>query len=334
MRPVQAAFPAARFRRLRRTEALRDLVQEHRLTVKDLIWPVFLRDGKGIEEPVASMPGVNRLSLDRLLAAAEDGHKLGIPAICLFPYTDPSVKTETCEEAWNPDNLTNRAIRALKAELPDLAVMTDVALDPYNANGHDGLVKDGVILNDESVEALVRMTLVQAESGADIIGPSDMMDGRIGAMRSALESAGHKDVAILSYAAKYASAFYGPFRDAVGASGALKGDKKTYQMNPANSDEALRLIERDLREGADMVMVKPGMPYLDICRRVKDTFGVPTYAYQVSGEYAMIQGAAERGWIDGKKAMVESLLGFKRAGCDGILTYFAPAVAKLLDSAL
>ncbi len=334
MRPVQAAFPAARFRRLRRTEALRDLVQEHRLTVKDLIWPVFLRDGKGIEEPVASMPGVNRLSLDRLLAAAEDGHKLGIPAICLFPYTDPSVKTETCEEAWNPDNLTNRAIRALKAELPDLAVMTDVALDPYNANGHDGLVKDGVILNDESVEALVRMTLVQAESGADIIGPSDMMDGRIGAMRAALESAGHKDVAILSYAAKYASAFYGPFRDAVGASGALKGDKKTYQMNPANSDEALRLIERDLREGADMVMVKPGMPYLDICRRVKDTFGVPTYAYQVSGEYAMIQGAAERGWIDGKKAMVESLLGFKRAGCDGILTYFAPAVAKLLDSAL
>ncbi len=334
MRPVQAAFPAARFRRLRRTEALRDLVQEHRLTVKDLIWPVFLRDGKGIEEPVASMPGVNRLSLDRLLVAAEDGHKLGIPAICLFPYTDPSVKTETCEEAWNPDNLTNRAIRALKAELPDLAVMTDVALDPYNANGHDGLVKDGVILNDESVEALVRMTLVQAESGADIIGPSDMMDGRIGAMRAALESAGHKDVAILSYAAKYASAFYGPFRDAVGASGALKGDKKTYQMNPANSDEALRLIERDLREGADMVMVKPGMPYLDICRRVKDTFGVPTYAYQVSGEYAMIQGAAERGWIDGKKAMVESLLGFKRAGCDGILTYFAPAVAKLLDSAL
>ena len=333
MRPVQAAFPAARFRRLRRTEALRDLVQEHRLTVKDLIWPVFIRDGKGIDEPVASMPGVNRLSLDRLLTAAEAAHKLGIPAICLFPYTDPSVKTETCEEAWNPDNLTNRAIRALKAELPDLAVMTDVALDPYNANGHDGLVRDGIILNDESVEALVRMTLVQAESGADIIGPSDMMDGRIGAMRAALESAGHKDVAILSYAAKYASAFYGPFRDAVGASGALKGDKKTYQMNPANSDEALRLIERDLREGADMVMVKPGMPYLDICRRVKDTFGVPTYAYQVSGEYAMIQGAAERGWIDGKKAMVESLLGFKRAGCDGILTYFAPAVAKLLDSA-
>ncbi|MCF1709827.1 porphobilinogen synthase [Tabrizicola sp. J26] len=333
MRPVQAAFPAARFRRLRRTEALRDLVQEHRLTVKDLIWPVFIRDGKGIEEPVASMPGVNRLSLDRLLSAAERAHKLGIPAICLFPYTDPSVKTETCEEAWNPENLTNRAIRALKAELPDLAIMTDVALDPYNANGHDGLVRDGVILNDESVEALVRMTLVQADSGADIIGPSDMMDGRIGAMRAALESAGHKDVAILSYAAKYASAFYGPFRDAVGASGALKGDKKTYQMNPGNSDEAIRLIERDLREGADMVMVKPGMPYLDICRRVKDTFGVPTYAYQVSGEYAMIQGAAERGWIDGKKAMVESLLGFKRAGCDGILTYFAPAVAKLLDSA-
>jgi porphobilinogen synthase len=330
MRQINASHPATRFRRLRRTGALRDLTQETTLTVKDLIWPVFLRDGKNIEEPISSMPGVARLTLDNVLRAGERAMVLGIPAMCLFPYTDPSLKTEACEEAWNPENLVNRAIRALKANVPDLAVMTDVALDPYNALGHDGLVRDGIVLNDESVEALVRMALVQAEAGADILGPSDMMDGRIGAIRAALEHAGYKDTAILSYAAKYASAFYGPFRDAVGASGALKGDKKTYQMNPANSDEALRLIERDLREGADMVMVKPGMPYLDICRRVKDTFGVPTFAYQVSGEYAMIRGAAERGWIDGEKAMLESLIGFKRAGCDGILTYFAPEVAGLL----
>ena len=331
MRPTQAACPATRFRRLRRTDALRRLSQENTLSTGDLIWPVFVRDGVGIEEPIHSMPGVARLSVDLVVKAAEEAVALGIPAICLFPYTDPGLKTENCEEAWNPDNLANRAIRAIKAAVPELAVMTDVALDPYNANGHDGLVRDGVILNDETVEALVRMSLAQAEAGADILGPSDMMDGRIGAMRGALEAAGHKDVAILSYAAKYASAFYGPFRDAVGASGALKGDKKTYQMNPANSDEALRLVERDLREGADMVMVKPGMPYLDICRRVKDAFGAPTYAYQVSGEYAMIRGAADRGWIDGEKAMLESLIGFKRAGCDGVLTYFAPTVARLLQ---
>ena len=330
MRPIQAAFPATRFRRLRASDSLRRLAQENVLTVNDLIWPIFIRDGVNVCEPVASMPGVNRLSIDLAVKAAEDAAALGIPAICLFPYTDPSVKTERCEEAWNPDNLTNRCIRAIKAAVPEIAVMTDIALDPYNANGHDGLVKDGIILNDETVEALVRMALAQADSGADILGPSDMMDGRIGAIRSALEGAGHKDVAILSYSAKYASAFYGPFRDAVGASGALKGDKKTYQMNPGNSDEALRLIERDLREGADMVMVKPGMPYLDICRRVKDAFGVPTYAYQVSGEYAMIRGAALNGWINGEAAMLESLLAFKRAGCDGILTYFAPEVARLL----
>ena len=330
MRPISAPTPATRFRRLRRTAALRALSQETALTVGDLIWPLFVRDGAGVREPVASMPGVERLSVDLVVQAAERAAGLGIPAVCLFPYTDPARKTEGCEEAWNPDNLANRAIRAIKAAVPEIAVMTDVALDPYNANGHDGLVRDGIILNDETIEALVKMALAQAEAGADILGPSDMMDGRIGALRAALEAAGHKDVAILSYAAKYASAFYGPFRDAVGASGALKGDKKTYQMNPANSDEALRLIERDLREGADMVMVKPGMPYLDICRRVKDAFGAPTYAYQVSGEYAMIRGAAERGWIDGEKAMMESLMGFKRAGCDGILTYFAPeAAAKL-----
>jgi porphobilinogen synthase len=276
------------------------------------------------------MPGVSRLTIDGVVRAAEEAAGLGIPAICLFPYTDPALKTEACEEAWNPGNLSNRAVRAIKAAVPEIAVMTDVALDPYNANGHDGIVRGGEIVNDETVEALVKMALAQAEAGADILGPSDMMDGRIGAMRTALEAAGHTNVSILSYAAKYASSFYGPFRDAVGASGALKGDKKTYQMDPGNSDEALRLVERDLREGADMVMVKPGMPYLDICRRVKDAFGAPTYAYQVSGEYAMLMGAAERGWLDGEKVMVESLLAFKRAGCDGILTYFAPRVAKLL----
>lgn len=284
-----------------------------------------------MEEPVASMPGVMRRSVDKIAEAAVEAQALGIPAICLFPYTDASLKTEDCAEAWNPDNLTNRAIRAIKDAAPDIAVMTDVALDPYNINGHDGYVVDGEIVNDATVEALVKMTLAQAEAGADIIGPSDMMDGRIGAMRSGLEKAGHHNVAILSYAAKYASAYYGPFRDAVGASGALKGDKKTYQMDPANSDEALRLIERDLMEGADMVMVKPGIAYLDICHRVKSAFGVPTYAYQVSGEYAMVQAAAQNGWIDGEKVMMESLMAFKRSGCNGILTYFAPAAAKLLN---
>ena len=330
MRPISAPTPINRFRRLRKSAALRAMVQENALGLGDLIWPVFVRDGVDIVEPISSMPGVNRLSIDRLVEAAAEAYALGIPAVCIFPYTDAALKTERCEEAWNPENLANRAIRAIKAAVPELAVMTDVALDPYNSNGHDGIVRDGVILNDETVEALVRMALVKAEAGADILGPSDMMDGRIGAIRRALEENGHKDVAIMSYSAKYASAFYGPFRDAVGASGALKGDKKTYQMNPANSDEALRLIERDLLEGADMVMVKPGMPYLDICRRAKDTFGAPTFAYQVSGEYAMIMAAANNGWIDGDKAMMESLLAFKRAGCDGILTYFAPRVARLL----
>jgi porphobilinogen synthase len=330
MQPVQAAYPLTRFRRLRRTAALRALTQETTLGAGDLIWPVFLCDGSNQRQPVASMPGVDRLSLDLVVEAAANAQDLGIPVICLFPYTDPKVKTADCAEAWNPENLTNRAVRAIKAQVPGIAVMTDVALDPYNAHGHDGLVVDGIILNDETVDALVKMALAQAAAGADILGPSDMMDGRIGAMRAALEAAGHKDTAILSYAAKYASAFYGPFRDAVGASGALKGDKKTYQMNPANRDEALRLVARDLAEGADMVMVKPGMPYLDICARVKETFGAPTFAYQVSGEYAMIKAAAQNGWLDGEKAMVESLLAFKRAGCDGVLTYFAPEVARLL----
>ena len=330
MRPTQAPFPSTRLRRMRASAALRDLAQENRLGVQDLIWPIFIRDGDNSEDPVTSMPGVSRMTIDRAVRAAERAANLGIPALCLFPYTDAALNTPECAEAWNPYNLSNRAIRAIKAAVPEIAVMTDVALDPYNSNGHDGLVRDGVILNDETVAALVRMALAQAEAGADILGPSDMMDGRIGAMRAALESAGFQNTTILSYAAKYASAFYGPFRDAVGASGALKGDKKTYQMNPGNSNEALRLIERDLREGADMVMVKPGMPYLDICRRVKDSFGVPTYAYQVSGEYAMIRGAANNGWINGEAVMMESLLCFKRAGCDGILTYFAPEAATLL----
>ncbi|HEY9021664.1 MAG TPA: porphobilinogen synthase [Paracoccaceae bacterium] len=330
MIPSQAAYPATRFRRTRQSPAIRALTQENTLSVGNLIWPVFVRDGEGIEEPVASMPGVVRRSVDRVVEAAREAADLGIPAICLFPYTDPAKKTRDCAEAWNPENLSNRATRAIKASVPGIAVMTDVALDPYNSDGHDGFWRDGVVVNDETVEALVKQALSQAEAGADIIGPSDMMDGRIGAIRHALETAGHTNVMLLSYAAKYASAFYGPFRDAVGASGALKGDKKTYQMDPANSDEAIRLVERDLREGADMVMVKPGMPYLDICRRVKDAFGAPTYAYQVSGEYAMIQAAAQNGWIDGERAMLESLMCFRRAGCDGILTYFAPAVARKL----
>ena len=330
MRPVSAPFPLTRLRRTRASAAIRALCQENDLSAGDLIWPVFICDGEGVEQDVASMPGVKRRSVDLVAEAAKEAQDLGIPAICLFPYTDPSLKTADCAEAWNPQNLSNRATRAIKAAAPDIAIMSDVALDPYNALGHDGFVVDGEIVNDETVDALVKQALSQAEAGIDIIGPSDMMDGRIGAIRDALEDKGYTNTMILSYAAKYASAFYGPFRDAVGASGALKGDKKTYQMNPANSDEAMRLIERDLREGADMVMVKPGMPYLDIIRRAKDTFGAPTFAYQVSGEYAMIMAAAQNGWIDGDKAMLESLMCFKRAGCDGILTYFAPAVARAL----
>ena len=331
MHPVQAPFPLTRLRRTRQSEGVRALVQENHLSVGDLIWPVFVREGDGVEEPVPSMPGVVRRSVDKIVEAAREAADLGIPAMCLFPYTDASKRTACCSEAWNPENLSNRATRAIKAAVPQMVVMTDVALDPYSDTGHDGFVRDGEIVNDETVEALIKQALSQAEAGVDIIGPSDMMDGRIGAIRKALEETGHSNVTLLSYAAKYASAFYGPFRDAVCAAGALKGDKKTYQMNPANTDEALRLVARDLSEGADMVMVKPGMPYLDICRRVKDAFGAPTFAYQVSGEYAMIMGAAQNGWIDEDKAMMESLMCFKRAGCDGVLTYFAPAAARLLN---
>jgi len=324
------AFPAARPRRLRRTPALRAMVRESHLSPADFIWPVFIMAGNDDETPIASMPGVSRLTIDRVVKAAREAYGLGIPAICLFPYTSLEDRTEDCAEAWSADNLTNRAIRAIKDAVPEMAVMTDIALDPYNINGHDGFVEGEEIVNDRTVEALVKMALAQAEAGADILGPSDMMDGRIGAMRAALEAEGHGQVSILSYAAKFASAFYGPFRDAVGASGALKGDKNTYQIDPANRAEALRMVARDISEGADMVMVKPGMPYLDLCREVKDGFGMPTFAYQVSGEYAMLTGAAERGWLDGDRVMMESLMSFKRAGCDGVLTYFAPRAARLL----
>jgi porphobilinogen synthase len=305
------------------------MVSEVNLTPANLIWPIFVTEVAGAEGEIASMPGVERLTIDGAKRAAERAARLNIPAICIFPHSDSALRTDGCERAWDPDNIGNQAIRAVKETVPELVVMTDIALDPYNANGHDGLVVDGEILNDETVEALVRMALVQAECGADILGPSDMMDGRIAALRAAMEQAGHKNTAILSYAAKFASAFYGPFRDAVGASGRLVGDKKTYQVNPANRAEAMRCVARDLSEGADMVMVKPGMPYLDICREVKDRFGAPTFAYQVSGEYAMLEGAIRNGWLS-RDAMMESLLAFRRAGCDGVLSYFAPSVAEML----
>ncbi len=330
MTPIIPPFPRARPRRGRSSPARRAMIRENTVSTEDLIWPLFVTDVPGADIEIPSMPGVSRLTIDGVSRAAERAAELGIPAVCLFPHADRSLRTEACEEAWNPDNLTNRATRAVKAAAPEIAVMTDAALDPYNVHGHDGLVRDGVILNDESVEALVKMAVAQADAGADIIGPSDMMDGRVGAMRDALEAAGHHDSMILSYSAKYASGFYGPFRDAVGTSGALKGDKRTYQLDPANADEAMRMIARDLREGADMVMVKPGMPYLDICRRAKDAFGAPTAAYQVSGEYAMLVAAERHGWLDGDSAVMESLTCFKRAGCDMILTYFAPRAADIL----
>ncbi len=331
MKPTVAPYPATRLRRVRKSPALRALARQNVLTTQDLIWPIFVMDGVDTETAISSMPGVTRKTVDRAVIAAKQAHALGIPAICVFPYTAMDARTEDCAMAWDPENVSNRAIRAIKDAVPDIAVMTDIALDPYNINGHDGFVENGEIVNDRTVEALAKMALAQAEAGADILGPSDMMDGRVAAIRSTLESNGHQNVAILSYTAKYASSFYGPFRDAVGASSALTGDKNTYQMDPANSDEALRLVERDLNEGADMVMVKPGMPYLDICRQVKDAYGVPTYAYQVSGEYAMLMAASENGWLDGDKVIAESLLCFKRAGCDGILTYFAPRIATILN---
>lgn len=322
-----------RMRRNRKSEWARRLVRENVLTANDLIWPLFVVDGEGVRAPVASMPGVERLSVDQALRHAERAMQLDIPCIALFPYTEPSLRDENGSEACNTDNLVCRAVRAIKREFPGLGILCDVALDPFTSHGHDGLIRDGKILNDETVAVLVRQALVQAEAGCDIIAPSDMMDGRVAAIRAGLDAAGLLDVQIMAYAAKYASAFYGPFRDAIGSAKALTGDKRTYQMDSANSDEALREVELDLAEGADMVMVKPGMPYLDIVRRVKDTFAVPTFAYQVSGEYAMIAAAAGHGWIDGDRAMLESLLAFKRAGADGVLTYFAPAAAEKLRAA-
>ncbi|MBV9565934.1 MAG: porphobilinogen synthase [Bradyrhizobium sp.] len=319
-------------RRNRKAEWARRLVRENVLTTNDLIWPLFVFDGHNARAQIASMPGVERLSVDQVVRDAERAMKLDIPCLALFPYTDPALRDAEGTEALNADNLVCKSVRAIKKEFPGLGVLCDVALDPYTSHGHDGLLEDGRILNDETVAVLVRQALVQAEAGCDIIAPSDMMDGRVGAIREALDGAGFHDVQIMAYAAKYASAFYGPFRDAVGSAKTLTGDKRTYQMDSANSDEALREVELDLAEGADMVMVKPGMPYLDIVRRVKDTFAVPTFAYQVSGEYAMIAAAANNGWIDGEKAMMESLLAFRRAGADGVLSYFAPQVAEKLQT--
>jgi len=317
-------------RRNRGDDFSRRMVAENALSADDLIWPLFVVEGEGERQPVPSMPGVDRLSIDVLVKAAGEAVALGIPAIALFPYTDPGLKTADAEEAANPDNLVCQAVAAVKAVHPELGVICDVALDPYNSEGHDGLVRDGIIVNDETVEVLCRQALAQAGAGCDIVAPSDMMDGRVGAIRATLDGAGHQSVRIMSYAAKYASAFYGPFRDAVGSGEVLKGDKKTYQMDPANSDEALREVALDIAEGADMVMVKPGMPYLDIVRRVKDAFGVPTFAYQVSGEYAMLKAATANGWLDNDRVVLESLIGFKRAGANGVLTYLAPEAARLL----
>jgi porphobilinogen synthase len=324
------SFPTTRMRRNRRADWSRRLVAETKLSVDDLIWPVFVQEGSNARTPVSSMPGVDRLSVDLFVEAVRAARDLGIPAIAIFPEVDPAAKTPDAREAYNPNGLVCRAIRAAKQAVPDIGIVCDVALDPFNSDGHDGIVKDGVILNDESVEVMIKQALAQSEAGCDVQAPSDMMDGRIGAFRKAMDAAGYQHVQIMSYAAKYASAFYNPFRDAIGSSGALKGDKKTYQMDPANSDEALREVGMDIAEGADMVMVKPGLPYLDIVRRVKDAFGVPTYAYQVSGEYAMLRGAADRGWLVWEKVLMETLSSFKRAGCDGILTYGAVDAAKLL----
>ncbi|MEN3350951.1 MAG: porphobilinogen synthase [Bradyrhizobium sp.] len=327
-RPAPSLDLTIRLRRNRKTEWARRLVRENVLTTNDLIWPMFVVDGHNTRTPVASMPGVERLTVDQIVRDAERAAKLNIPCIALFPFTEPALRDADGSEALNPDNLVCQSVRAIKKEFPDIGVLCDVALDPFTSHGHDGLLEDGRILNDETVAVLVRQALTQAEAGCDVIAPSDMMDGRIGAIRDALDDNGFGDVQIMSYAAKYASAFYGPFRDAIGSAKTLTGDKRTYQMDSANSDEALREVELDIAEGADMVMVKPGMPYLDIVRRVKDTFAMPTFVYQVSGEYAMIAGAAANGWIDGERAMMESLVGFKRAGADGILTYFAPQAAE------
>jgi len=319
-------------RRNRSADWLRRMVQENRLTADDLIWPIFVVEGSGKREAVLSMPGVERLSVDLLAEEVGKAQELGIPAVAVFPYTPEGLKTPDGSEALNPDNIVCRGVREIKKHVSNMGVLCDVALDPYNSDGHDGLVKDGEILNDETVEILCQQSVVQADAGCDVIAPSDMMDGRIGSIRKVLDDAGHQNVTIMSYAAKYASAFYGPFRDAVGSGGVLMGDKKTYQMDPGNGDEAIREVGLDIAEGADMVMVKPGLPYMDIIYRVKNEFGVPTFAYNVSGEYAMLRAAAQNGWLDYPAAMMEMLTGFKRAGADGILTYAARDAAKILKS--
>ncbi len=324
-------YPTTRMRRARQFDWCRRMLAENKLSVEDLIWPIFVREGNQIRSPIDSMPGCERLSIDCLVQECDEASRLGIPAVALFPETDPNLKTEDAAEAYNPENLVCRAVRAIKAAIPGLGVICDVALDPYTTHGQDGLVQDGLVVNDQSLEVLAKQAVVQARAGCDIIAPSDMMDGRIGVIRRALDEAGFENVMILSYSAKYASAFYGPFRDAIGSGTNLgTGDKRTYQMNPADSDVAIREVELDINEGADMVMVKPGMPYLDIVQRIKTQFGVPTFAYQVSGEYAMLMAAANNSWLDRDRVMLESLLAFKRAGCDGILTYFAKDAASIL----
>ncbi len=329
-RSVNEITNSRRLRRMRKSPWSRRLVQESRLTVDDLIWPIFLTKGENRREPIAAMPGLFRVSPDLAAREAERAAKLGIPAIATFPHVAHELKDERGTEILNERNLINQGTRAIKAAVPEIGIITDVALDPFTSHGHDGILRDGVILNDETVAHIAEGAVLQAAAGADIIAPSDMMDGRIGAIRDALDASGFHDVAIMSYATKFASAFYGPYREAIGTAGLLKGDKKTYYIDPANSDEALRETAQDLAEGADMVMVKPGLPYLDIIRRLKDEFAMPTFAYQVSGEYSMIRAAAANGWIDGERVMMETLLAFKRAGCDGILTYFAPEAAELL----
>ena len=330
--PTSPTFPSTRMRRNRSADWLRRMVQENRLTADDLIWPIFVVEGSGKREAVLSMPGVERLSVDLLAEEVGKAQELGIPAVAVFPYTPEGLKTPGGSEALNPDNIVCRGVREIKKHVSNMGVLCDVALDPYNSDGHDGLVKDGEILNDETVEILCQQSVVQADAGCDVIAPSDMMDGRIGSIRKVLDDAGHQNVTIMAYAAKYASAFYGPFRDAVGSGGVLMGDKKTYQMDPGNGDEAIREVGLDIAEGADMVMVKPGLPYMDIIYRVKNEFGVPTFAYNVSGEYAMLRAAAQNGWLDYPAAMMEMLTGFKRAGADGILTYAARDAAKILNS--
>jgi porphobilinogen synthase len=329
---TNARFPTTRMRRNRRTSWSRRLIAENTLSAADFIWPIFVVDGSKKRVSVPSMPNVERLSVDLAVKAAEDAVKLGIPVVALFPYTDPALRSENGDEALNPENLVCKAVRAIKKNVPDIGVLCDVALDPYTSHGHDGLLRDGEIVNDATLEVLAKQALVQAQAGCDIIAPSDMMDGRVGAIRQALDAKALSHVQIMAYSAKYASGFYGPFRDAVGSTGALKGDKRSYQMDPANGDEALREAALDIAEGADMIMVKPGMPYLDIVQRIKRTFRVPTFAYQVSGEYSMIMAACQNGWLDPDKVILESLMAFKRAGADGILTYFAMDAAKRLKA--